>query len=192
MTNSANTHPWRVSKTRSEMRATMDTSLSLMYSVVELGLGDPDEWRGNMEEYVEKGQLTGQGSPGCWWQIEQKRPQNTPWPAIVLTAHIHNGSWQPQISHRSKVYYFWNAFTQNLLTTFTTLSNASHVTPPSWFYLLCLIVCHLPVKWAANHGKVFHLSVREKVDWEWQYQKKRKKMPWSGVQGGRLSYREHV
>lgn len=43
---------------------------------------------------------------------------------------------------------------------------------PSRLYLLCLIVHHLPAKWAASHGKAFHLSVRAKIDWEWQHQKK--------------------
>lgn len=46
---------------------------------------------------------------------------------------------------------------------------------PSRLYLLCLIVHHLPAKWAASRGKAFHLSVRAKIDWEWQHQKKREK-----------------
>jgi len=134
-----------------------------------------------MEQYVERRQLTGWGSPGRWWQIEQKWPRTTPWLAIVLTAHIRNGSWQPEMSCQGKVYYFWNAFTQSLLTTFTTLSHAFHVTPPSRLYLLCLIVCHLPVKWAASHGNAFHLSVRAKIDWEWQHQKRGRREKWLKV-----------
>ena len=83
-----------------------------------------------MEEYVERGQLTGLGSPGRWWQNEQKWPRTALWPAIVLTAHMRNGNWQPEMSRHSKVYYFWNAFTQSLLTTFTTLSHAFYVSSP--------------------------------------------------------------
>lgn len=135
-----------------------------------------------MEECVQRGQLTGLGSPGRWWQIEQKWPRTTLWPAIVLTAHICNGNWQPEMSRHSKVYYFWNAFTQSLLTTFTTLSHAFYVSPPpSLGYLLCLIVCHLPAKWTANHGKAFQLSVRPKIDWEWHHQKRRREtgLRWS-------------
>lgn len=48
-----------------------------------------------MEEYVERGQLRGWGSPGPWWQIKQKRPHATPRPALSpspLTPVMGTGS----------------------------------------------------------------------------------------------------
>lgn len=53
-------------------------------------------WIGEkMEEYVERGQLRGWGSPGPWWQIKQKRPHATPRPALSpspLTPVMGTGS----------------------------------------------------------------------------------------------------
>lgn len=48
-----------------------------------------------MQEYVQRGQLRGWGSPGCWWQIKQKRPHATPWPPLShspLTPIMGTGS----------------------------------------------------------------------------------------------------
>lgn len=53
-------------------------------------------WIGEkMEEYVERGQLRGWGSPGRWWQIKQKRPHAAPQPVLSpspLTPVMGTGS----------------------------------------------------------------------------------------------------
>lgn len=134
-------------------------------------------WIGEkMEEYVERGQLRRWGSPGRWWQIKQKQPHATPWPALSpspLTSVMGTGSLKWVAT--AKCIIFEMLSHKTLLTTYTTLSHAFHVTPSSGLYLLCLIVCHLPAKWAASHGQAFHLSVRAAIDWEWQHQKSKRR-----------------
>lgn len=137
-----------------------------------------------MEEYVERGQLRGWGSPGPWWQIKQKRPHATPRPALSpspLTPVMGTGSLKwvatakciifEMLSHKPS----WPHIQLCLM-----LFMSAPPPPPSSLHLLCLIVCHLPAKWAARHGQAFHLSVRAEIDREWQHQKRKKRREKNG------------
>lgn len=134
----------------------------------------------------------GWGSPGCWWQIKQKRPHATPGPALSpspLTPVMGTGilKWVATakciifevLSHKPS----WPHL-QLCLMLFMSLPHPS-------LYLLCLIVCHLPVKWAASRGQAFHLSVSAAINWEWQHQKRKRRgkngLKWSAL--GQLSHR---
>lgn len=106
-----------------------------------------------------------------WTEAASRHTAASP---VALTARIHNRSWQPEMSRHSKVHYFWNAFTRtppdhtyNFVSCFSPHSSVGLCSP-------CLIVCHLPAKWAARHGQAFHLTVMAAIDHEWHHQNKEK------------------